>query len=436
MNHHRIITLFILSLLASGMLAAQQGQPADSLSIEDALSRALSQQPSLEQARAQILVSQTRTAQAGLAAKPEVTAEAGYTRLDPVSELSIPGLGGMKLFPNNNYDAHITARATVYDFGKTDAAVDVSRSRVQSSADQLALARNAVAVQTQRVFYAILFLQQSIPVQDEQIAALHEHERAVKKRLANGTATQFDVLTTQVRIAGAENQKIDLLSTLERQKAEFRRLLGLAAGSPVAVRGTFAESPMPEPETGSADSALARRPESLLVRDAEETAMRQKRAAQLLSVPAVKAAVQYGFKNGFEPNFDVLRGNWAAVLKVEVPVYDGGRTRLLEEEAEAALVSEQAHRSDVERQIRSDVESALADVRAAREKVKISDIQLTQAHEAASIARTRYETGSVTNLDLLDAETAETVARHAQIQALYRAVVSTIELERALGKRY
>jgi outer membrane protein TolC len=98
--------------------------------------------------------------------------------------------------------------------------------------------------------------------------------------------------------------------------------------------------------------------------------------------------------------------------------------------------AEEAHTKDVERQIRSDVEQVAADVQATLSKVQISEVQLQQAHKAVAIARTRYETGSVTNLDLLDAETAESSARLMNIQALYRFVISKYELSRAVGASF
>ena len=86
--------------------------------------------------------------------------------------------------------------------------------------------------------------------------------------------------------------------------------------------------------------------------------------------------------------------------------------------------------------MRSDVEQVAADVQAALAKVQISEVQLQQAQEAVTIARTRYETGSITNLDLLDAETAESTAKLTSLQALYRLVLSKYELERATGTQF
>ena len=68
--------------------------------------------------------------------------------------------------------------------------------------------------------------------------------------------------------------------------------------------------------------------------------------------------------------------------------------------------------------------------------MQISQVQLQQAQDAVAIARTRYETGSITNLDLLDAETAESTAKLTSLQTLYRFILSKYELERATGTSF
>jgi outer membrane protein TolC len=179
--------------------------------------------------------------------------------------------------------------------------------------------------------------------------------------------------------------------------------------------------------------ALRQRAELKLARDAEELARLQKNASSLGNMPSLKLIAAYGFKNGYEPNIYPMQGNWMWGAQAQIPLFDGGRVGHQEEEAQAAIESEQAHTQDAERQIRSDVEQAVADVQASWSKVQISDVQLQQALDAVTIARTRYETGSVTNLDLLDAETAESSARLMSLQALYRFVISKYELDRAVG---
>ena len=295
------------------------------------------------------------------------------------------------------------------------------------------MTKSSLAYQTIRVFYSILFLEKSIEVQDEQIEALNQHMLTTKRRVAAGTATSFDVLTTQVRVAAAQSQKIDLENSLQKQRVVLGQLLGLAPGVQAQIRGDFEQTSPPATGETLFQMAAQQRTEIKLAKDAEQSAQLQRDVASLGNMPSLKVNFAYGFKNGFMPNLDVLRGNWAAEVKAEVPLFDGWRTDHQKEEAEATMRAEQARRRDVEQQVSSDVEQATADVQTAVSKISISELQVQQAKEAVSIAQSRYETGTVTNLDLLDAQAAESAAKLGNLQALYKYVMSKYELQRATG---
>ncbi len=346
---------------------------------------------------------------------------------------SFPVLGSFVLAPADNYNAHVAGQYTFYDFGRTSTAVDLSKSREQTLRDAMDLTKTNLSLQTIRVFYTIILLQKSMKVQDEQIEALNQHLSVTQKRVEAGTATSFDVLTTQVRVAGAQNQKVDIQNSLERQEAELGQLLNLPPQNLPLIRGSFQQTAMSLNIDSLSQLALEQRTELKIAHDAEHSAERQKAVSSLGNMPTLKVSAVYGLNNGYEPNIYPVRGNWVWGAQAEVPIFDGGRVGHQEEEAEAAVQSEQAHGRDVEAQIRSDVEQVVADVQAAASKVKISELQLRQAHDAVTIARTQYETGSITNLDLLDAVTAESAAKLMNLQALYRLVISKYDLERAIG---
>jgi len=270
-------------------------------------------------------------------------------------------------------------------------------------------------------------------VQDEQIEALNAHISVTQKRVESGTSTSFDVLTTQVRVAASQNQKVEIENSLQKQEATLRQLLNLPPNDPPSIKGTFRPAEISLNTDSLYQRALTQRTELKIARDDQLTAERQKKMNSLGNMPKLNVSLMYGFKNGYEPNLYPLRGNWVWGAQAQVPVFDGGRVGHQEEEAQAALEADEAHSRDVERQIRSDVEQAISDVRAAASKVQISEVQLKQAHEAVTIARTQYRTGSVTNLDLLDAETAESAARLMNLQALYRFTISKYDLDRAVG---
>lgn len=97
----------------------------------------------------------------------------------------------------------------MYDFGRRSVAVDLSQAGVQSATDLEATVRTGLAFQTIQAFYAILFLRQILDVQGQEIAALQQHLDVTQKRVEGGRATEFEVMTTRVRVAAAETRRID-----------------------------------------------------------------------------------------------------------------------------------------------------------------------------------------------------------------------------------
>jgi outer membrane protein len=150
-------------------------------------------------------------------------------------------------------------------------------------------------------------------------------------------------------------------------------------------------------------------------------------------MPSLKVNLAYGLKNGYIPNLDVLRGNWVAAVGVQVPIFNGFKTRSQEQESEANLRATRAHTTDVERAVTSEVLQAVSDVRASLDKIQTSELQVRQAKQAIDMATVRYESGVVTNLDLIDAQTALAQAELFHLQALYHYVLSRYALGKSIG---
>ncbi len=406
----------------------------DSLTVEEVVARVLQTHPAIVQANQQVQASVARVGQASSAQWPQAGIDASYTRLGPPVPFYFGPLGPFQFFPVNNYDAHIGAGYTLYDFGRTSAAVDVARSRVQSAQTSVKLIQDGLRYQAIRTFYTILFLHESILVAGEQIETLTEHLALARKKVEAGTATNFDVLTTEVRVASAQNQKVDLENSLHKQETMLRQMLGEKEGTPVKIAGEFTMVPVPLNADSLIERAFAQRAEILLAHEALASADLQYTLAGRGNLPSVRVNGSFGAKNGlYLPDLDIIRGNWALGAELSIPVFDGSRVHHQEEETQASVQAEQANVQNTERQVRADVERAIDDIKTSLDKLKISRIQVAQAREAVSVARTKYETGSATNVDLLDAETAESAAKLGNLQALFGYVMSRNELEQAVG---
>ncbi|MGB9591420.1 MAG: TolC family protein, partial [Candidatus Kryptoniota bacterium] len=292
-----------------------------------------------------------------------------------------------------------------------------------------------LSYQTVQTFYTILFLEKSIQVQKDEIATLRQHLLMTKKKVEAGTGTDFDVLTTQVRVAAAVDKRISLENSLINAQTQLRRLLNFPANIPLKLIGDFTESPISLNMDSLLNVALQNRVELKMADDQIKIAKAQYSVASVVNNPSVNFSVSYGFKNGYEPNINAWRGNYVAALQVQIPLFDGYRENSMKEEASATIRAAESHREDIIEKIKSDVQMAVTDLQSNMEKLQTTDITIQQAESALQLARLRYQAGTVTNLDLLDSETALAEAKLMQLEALYRFVMSRYELKHALGLR-
>ncbi|MCU7494599.1 MAG: TolC family protein [Ignavibacteria bacterium] len=428
------LALLVLIVLSHHTHAQQVGVSADSIDINGAIELTLKNHPSIKQASGLIGTAEARIKQQNTSYSPEVEADASYERIGPVPSFEFGGLSA-KLYPENNYDAHLNIRHLLYDFGQRDALRDLTASYKASAEDNLEIIKTNLAYQTVQAFYSVLFLRQSLIVKDEQIADLNGHLKVTQAKVASGTATDFDVSTTEVRVSSALNQRTDIMNEINKQEILLRSLMGLPEASPLKITGNFNFIPGNLKADSLINVAMSQRGEVKLAHDLQTSADKQIAAARLSDKPTVSLGATYGLKNGYIPNLDVLRGNWTAGLIFRYPIYNGERSRYQTEEAEANFQSSLAHTSDVELGIKSEVSRAISDINAAQAQLNTVKVQVDHAKRALQRAELQYRDGIISNLDLLDAQTELTEARLSELQIIYKNIMSRYQLQRAAGDR-
>ena len=433
-----LISVFLLS---STTAALSQTNPPDSLTLNEAVRMVLRTNPAIQQAVHAIEASQAGVQVSKSSLYPNADVSLNYTLLGPASSFSFPGFGSFQLFPTSNFDEHIGASATLYDFGTRKKNVDLAKTEVQNSKDRLALVRQDLAYRTIQTFYGILFLEKAIRVQNDEIKTLDQHLLITKKKVEAGTATDFDVLTTQVRVAAAQDQEISLENSLANTKIALRRLLGLPAGSPVNLSGQFEEAPVTFNVDSLDDIALKSRVEMKAANDRIMTARAAYNVASAIYNPSLNVAVAYGFKNGYEPDINAWRGNYMVGAQLQIPIsnvvpfFGGYRRENMEQEASANIQQAESYKEEIAQQVVADVQKGVSDLHSGMDKLQTTEVAVQQAQTALNLARIRYEAGTVTNLDLLDAETALAQTRLERLQALYNFVMGRYELDQAIGEK-
>ena len=233
----KIFSIWLTLVLTTVTIA--QTLPQDSLTVEQVIRKVLKNSPLIEQSLHKIEAANAQIEWSRSADYPIAAAEASYSRIGPLIELTIPDAGTFSLFPANNYDAHIGAQYTIYDFGKRKTTGELAQNGLVSAKQSTQTTRNMLAYRTINLFYSILYLQQNIRVLDKEIAAFQEHLDVARKRAETGSATPFDVLTTRVRVSNAENQKVDVENILQKQWLLLQSLMAIDSTQQPNLKGDF-----------------------------------------------------------------------------------------------------------------------------------------------------------------------------------------------------
>lgn len=404
------------------------------IDLKKAIEMTIQSYPAIKQAEKLVGVAEARINQQNTTYSPNIDAAASYTRISPIPEFTFGGLSAA-LAPANNYDAHLSLQHTVYDFGRRKAQSELVRSYKTSAVDNIDFLKSNLAFQTIQTFYSVLFLRQSLQVKDEQIENLNKHMQVTQARIQSGSATDFDLSTTQVRLASVENQKIDIENEIRKQEVNLRSLLGLPSSSELNLKGDLQYLFSAVNADSLMNIANVQRSELKLAKDAEISAEKTKQTSHLSDMPSLGVGLSYGIKNGLEPNIDVLRGNWAAGVLFHYPIYNGQKSRSLEEESEANLLAAQAHTNEVELSIRTEINRAISDIAASQNQIQTVKVQVEHAKKALQRAELQYRDGIISNLDLLDVQTGLTEAQLSELQIAYRNLVSFYQLKKAVGDK-
>jgi outer membrane protein TolC len=295
--------------------------------------------------------------------------------------------------------------------------------------------KNELAYKTVQAFYAILLLEKSKSVKEDQIETLKKHIDDAQKRVDSGVAIDLDVLTTKVRVASAENQLIDINKNLDKAKVALRSLLGLNSNERINLTGDFDSTVNINPETELLENAFTNREEIKIAQLNEKTNELQKRTAELSEMPALNLFGSYGLKNGFEPNLDAYRGNWVVGAEVSVPIFNGRKKDALIESAEAKMKVANDNIESLKRKIKMEVEQSVVELKSSAEKLNAVKIQIDQAEQALNKAKIQYDNGVIKNLDLLDAETSLTETKLQYFSAVYQITVNEYFLKQSIGEK-
>ncbi|MGB9669957.1 MAG: TolC family protein [Halothiobacillaceae bacterium] len=446
--------------LVLGLMLAMVGQAAlaETLSFQQCVERALSQNPDIEVSQAQIDQAQAavRQAEANHMPKVNLSLTGTYTN-DALNAFGLKlgqrqatfgdfGAGEfnpadpnvLKIAPRDlnhpggtgNVNTRIEVLVPVYNGGMVESYVRQARAYTRAAQAGDAHARQMLIKNVLMAYQGVHTARAYVKVGEQAQAAAEEYVRITERMQQQGMVVKSDVLTARVHL---DDVKLQLARARNAEAAaldQLHLLLGMPLEAPLDVGPELAPLPLqgelPELQQKAKDGHPALQ------------AMRHQLEGVTANVDVARA--------GLLPQFNVmLRQDWndqalgfesssytvAGVLSWNA--FDAGGTSAAVDRAQAARIETAAKLRQAEEGIQFQVREALRKSREADKAVAARELAVEQADEAQRLVKKRYENGLATMVELLAAQTQLDKAQADLVAARYEQVVQRAELKRAVG---
>lgn len=435
--HRNRFLLFILPVVGLLCIGTAHCQTIvnDSLSLNAIIKEVVQNHPLVKKAMEDLNTSDAKIGIAKSGYLPNVDIAASYSRIGPISQITLPDVGSFSLMPKDNYSAAINVNQTIYDFGKTDKNVLLEKQGKELSLKSVEQVKQKLSQAVIGNYYLLIYLQEAIRIKDEQLSTLNEHLHFIQKKQETGSATQYEILTTQVRISSTENQRTDLETARQVQVCQLNTLLGKPAATPQSVKNELIHGqPNLQGDTLIA-SAMQNRDEMKLAHEKASLAEMRYNLTTSQNNPVFNAFLSGGYKNGYIPYMYDPRANFIAGVSFKIPIFDGKRKQYNLVQARSAIQVNDQETEIARRGIVNEVVEAEANLKASQKKVDQSVLQLLQATQAYNLGKIRFESGVITNLELLDGSTTVSESRLMLLKAKIEYTVNLFKLKSAIGER-
>lgn len=432
----------ILFLLCAAGAADAAGEV---LTLEDALTQALTNNPSVQNAGISVDKAGDQVEATKARRFPALNMRVRELRnfTDESFEFeqgSLGTVGGQpvpeetrRIDTQEDFTTHFSVEAKQPIIGLYKIGLDIDRLEVyeRRTRQDLRARRQEIAKNVKEQYYEILETQSALESTRENIAFYQSLATIVGNKVRQKTALEYELLDTEAKLAKAEYDSLKQHNTLLSEKERLNELMGRDIYTPFTVTASLtADETIPDPERARA-LAMEQRP------DVKEARLRLRQAEYEMDLR----------RAAYLPDLDLLATYNRSVNTTLIPdesfyvglvarweFFDWGRRS--DEVSKARRSINEAH-NDIRRvdsRVATEVNARLRDLQNARRLVTVSEKARKAAREKLRVTRNRYEQQSALLDDVLKAQSDMATATNDYHQAVLQVWTARANLAKALGE--
>ena len=458
----KYLCLICMGLMSLGIASAQQTGEVLTLSINEAIELALSDNPTVKVANLEIERYDYVRKQALASLYPSVDVSGQYSLAIRRQEMAQGfSFGGKNTFNVGGSVALPLFVPAIYEQLK------MTRTQMESAVESARATRIDMVASVRSAYYNVLLAEQSLTVLKEAIKTTEQVVENTKRLYENGLASEYDYLTAQVQLSNLKPQVLQTENAIGLTKLQLKMYLSIPEGVDIAVVGSldnFRDQVLLN-EDYSYDIADNTTVRTLDIQ--EKMLKHQERLIQSSRMPSIAAFGQIscigqervdlsGLMGGMsggqgsaeQMNAAITRAAasdqskfwWQAPISVgaqiSIPIFAGFKKTNQLREVRNQMAQLNMQRDYAEQGVRLQIEQAVNTLLTARETMLSNELTVEQAQKAYNISLTRYNAGAGTILELNSSQLSLTQAQLSYSQSIYDYLSAYASYEKTLGKEY
>lgn len=453
----RIITL--LTAFAVGLVPAIAQNDTPALSLDQCLSIALSQNPTIKVADMEVTRVDYSKKEVIGQLLPTIDFGGTYSRTleKQVMYMNMDGFGGMgggedaeqpesrgssgqqtgiKMGRDNSWSLGFQASMPIIA-PQLWKSLSISDSQILRNLESANKSRQELVNQVKNAYYTLLLAEDSRKtIQESYDMAALTHE-TYSKKYELGAASDYDVLRTSVAMKNVEPEIIQADIAIKQARLQLQILMGVDASFNFTTTSTLSdyESTM-YGETLAITGDYSNNADLRLL-DIDAKVLDQTVTLRKLAyTPTVALTANYNWTamNDGSPFKNLMWNPYSSIgVSFSVPIFSGGQRYSSLKQAKIQAAELKLQRENLERTVSMQVALAIDNIQMNVKQIASSSESVRQADRAHSIMEKSFEIGAASYLDLRDSELALTQARLAYYQSIYNYLVAQSQLELLLG---
>ncbi len=397
--------------------------PVTTLSLKDAESLALKNNPQISAARLTALASRQVTREQRSNLWPTVTGSITGVDAQANSRITAGALNNPLIY--KRAAGGLTVDQLITDFGRTANLISSASLAAKAQNENAVATKEQILLAVNQAFFSALQAQAVLTVAQQTVKERQAVAGQVGTLYKNKLKSELDFSFASVNLAQAQLLLLDAQSNVNATLATLSMVLGFPTQQNFQL---IEEGTASAPPPGNVDELISQaflaRPEIRSLEFQYQSAKKFATAERDLLFPTLRALGAVGItpvgNPVVAPSGDAFNNTYAAVgADMEIPLFNGFLFTARAKEASLRAQATDERLRDMRNLISRDVRTSWLNANTAYQRLSVEQQLLDQAKLALSLAQSRYNLGLSSIVELSQAQLQETQAEIGYAQAGY-----------------